>query len=308
MRVAILGASGFLGRNLASRLVLSGYEVTSFVRSTDPSLGAEIGNQVVFDFANLQDISESLNSFDSVVHLVSSSNPSSSSMGPVSDAQQNLMSSIDLMEILKDNPRVRLVFASSGGAVYGSPAFSPITEAHSTHPISFYGVAKLAIEKYMYAYSVNNKLNYVVLRFSNPFGPHQVNTRGQGLIPTIIESALEEKTLTVWGNGTNLRDYLFVEDAVSAVISAIHYTGEGKLFNIGSGVGRSILELVSNIETIIGKSIDMQFLPPRSFDAATNVLDISLAEKSLGWSPATPFSDGLEKTVLWNQLRLGSSR
>jgi UDP-glucose 4-epimerase len=248
LKIAILGASGFIGKNLASTLVLGGYDVTSFVRTVDPSVGVEFGNQVAFDFLNLRGISKLLNSFDSVVHLVSSSNPSSSSMGAISDAQQNLMSSIDLMEILKDNSRVRLVFASSGGAVYGAPNSIPITESHPTNPVSFYGVAKLAIEKYLYAYSVSSKLNYVVLRFSNPFGPHQVNTRGQGLIPTIIQSAVTTKPLSVWGDGTNLRDYLYIEDAVSAIVRAIHHVGGDKLFNVGSGIGRSVLELVSEIE------------------------------------------------------------
>ncbi len=304
MRVAVLGASGFLGKNLAQSLILDGHEVTSFVREKTSTPGVDLGRQVAFDFSSLHEISETLNSFDSVVHLVSSTNPARSSHGPRVDAQENLLSSLDLMEILKDNPSVRLVFVSSGGAVYGVPEVVPISESHSTNPVSFYGVSKLAIEKYLHVYSNSNKLNYVVLRLSNPFGPGQVNTKGQGLVPTIIESALLGRKLSVWGDGTNVRDYIYVDDAVDALKRAILHEGQGALFNIGSGQGASILQIVAQVEEITGKSVTLAFQPARAFDSPVNVLDVSLAKDVLSWTPATGLREGLEKTVVWNQKRL----
>jgi UDP-glucose 4-epimerase len=238
--------------------------------------------------------------------MVSSTNPSSSVGSAVIDAQQNLMSSLELIEVLKGNQEVKLVFVSSGGAVYGHPLSLPITESHPTNPVSFYGVGKLAVDKYLHAYAVNSHLRYTTLRLSNPFGPHQVNTRGQGLIPTIIESALLGKKMTIWGDGNSTRDYVFVDDAAQAVLQTLLYSGDNKTFNIGSGVGTSILDLISHVERITGKRVPLEFEKSRVFDAPANVLDVSLAKDLLSWSPSTSLIDGLEKTIRWNQERLRS--
>jgi UDP-glucose 4-epimerase len=306
LRVAVLGAGGFIGQNLVQTLILDGHEVTSFVR--EPRLGdrTQIGKEVVFDFLKLNQMGDVLNSFDAIYHLVSSTNPLNSSNSSRVDAQENLMASLDLMEMLKGNSATRLVFVSSGGAVYGAPETVPITEGHATNPVSFYGVSKLAIEKYLHAYSVSTELNYVVMRLSNPFGPGQVNSKGQGLIPTIIESAVLNKPLSVWGDGTSIRDYIYIGDAVAGLSRAMSYNGKKSLFNIGSGFGTSVLELVAHIEEITGKEISLEFQPKRAFDAPVNVLDISLAKSELSWGPKTKLLEGLEATVRWNEMRIRS--
>jgi UDP-glucose 4-epimerase len=306
VKVAILGAAGFIGQNLARKLILYGHDVTSFVRKLQTGERTIQGREIIFDFSKLANISELLKSFDTIYHLVSATNPSKSAFSSRFDAEENLMASLDLMEILKDNPATRLVFVSSGGAVYGVPETVPIDENHATNPVSFYGVSKLAIEKYLYAYSVSSKLNYVVMRLSNPFGPGQVNTKGQGLIPTIIESALLKKPLNVWGDGSSIRDYLYIDDAVEALSRAISHEGKSSLFNIGSGLGNSILELVVHIEEITGKKISIDFQSKRPFDAPANVLDISLAKSELSWKPRTELRNGLEETVRWNEMRISS--
>ena len=306
MKVAILGAGGFIGQNLARKLILDGHDVTSFVRRPQSGEPTKQGREIVFDFSHLIGMSDLLNSFDAIFHLVSSSNPSKSANSARFDAQENLIASLELMEILKDNPSTRLVFVSSGGAVYGVPETVPISESHATNPVSFYGVSKLAIEKYLYAYSVSSNLNYVVMRLTNPFGPGQVNSKGQGLVPTIVESALLDKPLHIWGDGSSIRDYLYIDDAVDALSSAISYEGKSSLFNIGSGIGKSILELVARIEEITGKKISLDFQMHRPFDAPANVLDISLAKSELSWNPRTELRQGLEETVRWNEMRIGS--
>ena len=305
MRVAVLGANGFIGRNLVPGLILEGHDVVSFVRKKVTEIGAPVGEQVVFDFFNLKKVGSLLCTFDLVIHLASSSNPSSSSRNARIDAEQNILGSLDLMEILKDSPGTKLVFVSSGGAVYGSPEALPISESHATNPISFYGVTKLAIEKYLYAYNKSYGLDYTVLRLSNPFGPYQINTKGQGIVSTIIESALLNQELQIWGDGRNIRDYLFVGDAVEALLKGVSYVGEERLFNIGSGVGTTLIELLEVVGEITNKSIEVDFLPARPFDSPANVLDISQARSSLFWGPSTSLRDGLEKTVAWNRIRLG---
>jgi UDP-glucose 4-epimerase len=205
---------------------------------------------------------------------------------------------------LKRSTKTRLTFVSSGGAVYGVPNTLPIGEGHSTNPVSAYGTVKLAIEKFLHVYNLEFGLDYRILRLSNPYGPHQVNAAGQGLVPTIIERAIRKEPLTVWGDGSNVRDYLFVEDAVSAITKSLGDTSEHKIFNIGSGKGTSILDLVHEVEELLGESIEVNFEAKRFSDAPSNVLDVSLAKEVLGWTPQTALKDGLSKTIEWNRDRM----
>jgi len=304
MRIAILGASGFIGKNLAHRLILEKHEVVSFVRDGDALEGFGLGELIEFDFLNLAKVADLLQGFDSVVHLVSSTNPATSALRPRADVSENLLGFLDLMEILKRSTKTRLTFVSSGGAVYGVPNTLPIGEGHSTNPVSAYGAVKLAIEKFLHVYNLEFGLDYRILRLSNPYGPHQVNAAGQGLVPTIIERAIRKEPLTVWGDGSNVRDYLFVEDAVSAITKSLVDTSEHKIFNIGSGKGTSILDLVHEVEELLGESIQVNFEAKRFSDAPSNVLDISLAQEVLGWTPQTALKDGLSKTIKWNRDRL----
>jgi len=304
MRIAILGASGFIGKNLAHRLILEKHEVVSFVRDGDAQKGLGLGEVIEFDFLHLAKVANLLQGFDSVVHLVSSTNPATSALRPRSDVTENLLGFLDLLEILKESKQTRLIFVSSGGAVYGVPNTLPIGESHSTNPVSAYGTVKLAIEKFLHVYGLEFGLDYRILRISNPYGPHQVNSAGQGLVPTIIERAIKKEPLTVWGDGSNIRDYLFVEDAVGAIVKSLADNSEHKILNIGSGVGKSILDLVSEVEDLLGESIDIRFEAKRFSDAPANVLDVSLAKMVLNWAPQTSLTEGLSRTIEWNRSRL----
>ncbi len=306
MNIAILGAAGFIGKNLSRRFTKDGNQVFSFVREFSEDDSLEGTQQILF---NLSDISsnaaEALLKCDVVVHLVSSTNPANSVLSPRKDVSNNILGSLQLLEILKRNKSCKLIFASSGGAIYGIPESVPIGEAHKTNPVSPYGVSKLAIEKFLFSFNAQHNLDYTILRLSNPFGPEQLNLRGQGLIPTIIEHGLAGQPLTVWGDGTTERDYLFIDDAVDAFVKALAYTGSERVFNIGSGKGTSILNLVSEIEGLLNRSVDLNFEKSRPSDPLVNVLDVALAKQILGWSPSTPLSEGLQRTVAWNTQRLG---
>jgi UDP-glucose 4-epimerase len=212
---------------------------------------------------------------------------------------------LDLFEILRANPKCKLIFASSGGAVYGIPKNLPISEAHETNPVSPYGVSKLAIEKFLFSYSSQHGLDYTIIRLSNPYGPGQLNLRGQGLIPTIIEGGLTGQPVNIWGDGTSERDYLFIDDAVEAFSKALTYKGSERIFNVGSGAGTSILNLVSEIEGLLHLPIKLKFEQRRPSDPLVNILDVALAKEVLGWIPSTSLGDGLQKTVEWNRKRLG---
>jgi UDP-glucose 4-epimerase len=303
MKIGILGAGGFIGTNLARRLVSDGHEVVSFVRGQVQKSENSFEERVSFDFRKLREISASLVGLDAVVHLVSSTSPASTELGARDDVTNNVIGSIELMEILRSNHRTRLIYISSGGAVYGTPKQSPIPESHSADPISHYGVGKLSIEKHLYVYGRESGLDYVILRLSNPYGPHQVTKRGQGIIPRIIGSAFSGNPLEVWGDGSNIRDFIYVDDALDAICKAIRYEGGSKVLNIGSGEGHSIIDLVSEVEGQLNLKIPIEFMPSRSLDAPKNVLDVSLAHSELDWWAKTHLGEGLRKTIEWNRFQ-----
>jgi len=298
MKVAILGASSFIGTHLARRLISDGAEVSSFVRRKNVNR-LDIGTQIEFDFRDVSSFAGILRSFDVIVHLVSSSNPASSRLDARNDIQNNLVGSVELLKALEGAVATRLVFASSGGAVYGIPHSVPISESHSTEPVSPYGVSKLAIEKLIHISRLEHGLDYGILRISNPYGPLQLNKNGQGLVPTVIDRAISGNNLTIWGDGSNTRDYIFIEDLVEAFVKTIYYSGDIRLFNIGSGVGSSVLEIVSQVGQLMNTEIGVEFLPARKSDPPENILDVTLAKDELGWVAETTHKDGLEKTIDW---------
>jgi UDP-glucose 4-epimerase len=306
MKIAILGASGFIGRHLTSKFAKDGHEVFCFGRELALEEVFEGAKHIRFDLAEISSESKTvLLNCDVVVHLVSTTNPGNSVLSPRTDVSDNILGSLDLFEILRGNPKCKLIFASSGGAVYGLPKTLPISEAHENNPVSPYGVSKLAIEKFLFSYLAQHGLDYTILRLSNPYGPGQLNLRGQGLIPTIIECGLTGQPVTIWGDGTSERDYLFIDDAVDAFSRAVTYKGSERVFNVGSGVGTSILNLVSEIECLLNLPIKLNFEQRRASDPLVNILDVSLAKEVLGWVPSTSIGDGLQKTVEWNRKRLG---
>ena len=306
MKIAILGASGFIGRHLTRKFAKDGHEVFCLVRELASEEVLEGAKQIRFDLAEISSEAKTvLLTCDVVMHLVSTTNPGNSVLSPRKDVSDNILGSLDLFEILRANPKCKLIFASSGGAVYGIPKNLPISEAHETNPVSPYGVSKLAIEKFLFSYSSQHGLDYTIIRLSNPYGPGQLNLRGQGLIPTIIEGGLTGQPVTIWGDGTSERDYLFIDDAVEAFSRAVTYKGSERIFNVGSGAGTSILNLVSEIEGLLHLPIKLSFEQRRPSDPLVNILDVALAKDVLGWTPGTSLGDGLQKTVEWNRKRLG---
>jgi UDP-glucose 4-epimerase len=147
-------------------------------------------------------------------------------------------------------------------------------------------------------------LDYRILRLSNPYGPQQVNKNGQGLIPTVIDRAIDGKNVTIWGDGSNTRDYIYVDDVVEAFVSAIAYSGDARIFNIGSGTGSSVLEILSKVGQIVGKEVGFEFLPSRPSDPPQNILDVTLAKAELAWVAKTSLEEGLRHTIEGHTKRI----
>ena len=236
---------------------------------------------------------------DVIFHLISTTLPRSSNENPIYDVETNVVGTLHLLEVAKKNAIKKLIFVSSGGTVYGIPQEVPIKESHPTEPICSYGIGKLAIEKYLNLFHLLHGLDYCVLRLANPFGERQRVAAEQGAVTVFLDKALRNEEIAIWGDGSVVRDYFYVGDAVSAMTKALAYKGSSGVFNIGSGTGQSLYQILDAIEALLGKPIRNTFFPARGFDVPVSVLDISRAAELLDWHPETTFTEGLSRTSRW---------
>jgi len=311
MKCLLLGGAGFLGSHLTDSLLLAGHSVRIFDRPHRHRYRAfaagEPAEWMEGDFLDREQLDLALAGCDAVVHLASTTLPRTSNANPVYDVQTNLVGTLQLLELVRRRKIGRFVFVSSGGTVYGPPQHTPIPESHPNHPICSYGIVKLAIEKYLHLEHHLHGLDYCILRLANPYGERQPVAAEQGVISVFLNNALRGEEIRIWGDGTVVRDYFHVADAAAALTRAVNYRGHHRLFNIGSGNGHSVNEIVDAIELQVGRSVRRVFLPGRAFDVPTNVLDISRAKEHLGWTPEIPLAQGLSRMTRWLQDRPGST-
>jgi UDP-glucose 4-epimerase len=299
----ILGGAGFIGSHLAEALLARGHQVTLFdkVRS-DPANVEHLEGKVRFlegDFLNPADVERALEGAEAVFHLVSTTLPAPSNLYPEYDVLTNAVSSVRLLDLCVARRVRKVVFISSGGTVYGVPKRLPIAEDHPTEPICSYGITKLAIEKYLALYRHLHGLDYTVLRFSNPYGERQDPGVPQGALTVFTWKGIRGEEIEIWGDGSVVRDYVYVGDAVEAFALALEREAPSRLYNVGSGRGVSLLDLVAAIRAATGLDLRVRHLPPRPIDVPANVLDVSRAAAELGWSARTPLAEGIRRTAAW---------
>nr|WP_230957977.1 NAD-dependent epimerase/dehydratase family protein [Burkholderia diffusa] len=301
MYCLLLGGGGFIGAAVARELLGAGHRVRIFERPTVPPSQNFASNSAVDwmsgDFLNKNDIALAVDGVDAVLHLVSTTLPKNSNDDPTFDVQSNVIGTLQLLDQMVKHDVKRMVFASSGGTVYGIPQHIPIVESHPTDPLVSYGITKLAIEKYLELYRRQHALQSVVLRVANPYGSGQRLGVAQGAVGEFIHRALTGDGLEIWGDGSVVRDYLYVSDVARAFRLALDYQGRERVFNIGSGVGTSVNELVAAIEFVLARPIERRYSVGRSFDVPVSVLDITSARQELGWMPTVSLIDGLKMTV-----------
>ncbi len=300
LKALVLGGGGFIGSHLTASLLADGHFVRVFERPyRDRSTSAPAHSGLEWqegDFGNAQDIGRALDGIDTVFHLISTTQPQSSNDDPAFDVQSNLLPTLGLLEQLRKHTGVRLVFVSSGGTVYGVPRQTPIPETHPTEPTCSYGIVKLAIEKYQALYRILHGLDYRIVRLANPYGPGQEANRAQGVAGTFLYRVAQGLAIEVWGDGSVVRDYLYIGDAVSALRRTAEYGGGERIFNIGSGTGHSVNEILTAVEAAAGRKAEVRYAPGRKFDVPVSILDISRAQAELGWRPAVDLAAGLRLT------------
>jgi len=292
-RVVITGAGGFIGTHVANRLRQDGIEVVALDRSGEsPAL-------VRMDIRDRGGLDRVLQPGDAVIHLANTSNPTTSEMNRIRDVEENLVGTVQLLDACVENGVAKFVLASSGGTVYGIPQVTPISETHPTNPTSSHGALKLAVEKYVQVYGAQFGLKHVILRCANAYGPGQTGAQGQGIIGRAMVSALRDETLEIWGDGTVVRDFVYVADVAEAFLLAATVADADGVANIGSGSGASVNEIIELIRHVTGRPLRVTYTSHRPFDVQTNTLDITRAATMLTWAPVTPLEEGIGQCYAW---------
>lgn len=308
-RCAVLGANGFIGTNLCIALRDAGATVVGVGRS--PRARDILMDRVEWrraDLATGNAFEHAVRDCDFVVHLANTLLPTPSNAEKVRDVQENLIGTLTLLERCRELGVGKVVYASSGGTVYGPQTNTPISEDVLPRPICSYGVVKHAVEGYLHLYRQLHRLDYVALRIANPFGPHQM-PHDQGLVAALFGKALTGTPISIWGDGSVVRDYVYIQDVVEAIIAAmvLNEPDAPRIYNIGSGVGRSVNDVIASIQAIHGELPEVGYQHARAADVPVNVLDIRRAQTYLGWTPATPWHDALQATYKWLRDALGVS-
>ena len=298
-RCLVLGGGGFIGINLCTTLAGRVGALKVFCRRPVDIQGAEI---VLGDFLNAADVTRAVQDVDVVFHLVGTRLPAESTAAPHRDAKENILGSLQLLEACRVHGVKRVVFISSGGTVYGNAPRIPTPEDCPEHPICAYGISRLAIEKYLHLYEHTDGMTGIVLRVANAYGPFQNSLqRQQGVIGAFIARALAGQPIEIWGDGSTVRDYVYIDDVVDAFLKAAVYTGPQRVFNIGSGIGTPLSEIVVAVERALGTRLAVSQRPARSIDIPASILDCRLAEHELSWRARHDLAEGIAKAVAWHR-------
>lgn len=303
MKCVIFGGGGFIGSAIADCLLRGGQAVRIFERPrVEPYRKFEAHEHVEWvsgDLLSSHDVKDAVDGADVVLHLVSTTLPKSSNDDPIYDVQSNLVGTLQMLNAMVACNIRKIVFISSGGTVYGTPIYVPIDERHPTDPLVSYGITKLAIEKYLLMFERMHGIKATILRVANPFGERQRIETAQGAAGVFLHRALCGQPIEIWGDGSITRDYIYIGDVAEAFARAVSYSGPKSVFNVSSGIGTSLNELVDQIEKLLGLSIERRHLPGRPFDVPVSVLSNALAQEEFGWTPRVTLREGLARTADW---------
>lgn len=305
-RYVVLGGRGFIGTRLVALLAETGVNVRSFGRLPPPAMPAAAApgranvEHMVGDATKPDDLRQALEGADICFLLLSSTIPQTSNEAPIVDATSAILGSLAVFEACRQAGVRKIVYLSSGGTVYGRAQYLPIDEGHPTDPLCAYGVSRLAVEKYLRLQNALYGMDYCILRASNIYGPGQRLEAAQGAVGVFMGRLLNGRPIELWGDGSVVRDYLYIDDLVRSLVAAAEPHGDRHLFNVGSGVGHSLNDLLEALQEVIGLAPATNRHPGRNFDVPANVLDIRAAAAGLGWTPQIDLTTGLRMT--WQHL------
>lgn len=303
MKILLLGAAGFIGTNLTIELAKKTEdEITLVDRSKaffKPIVSMDLKNVHILeaDLTVDMDFDSILKDQEVVYHLVSTTVPTTSNQRISQELVSNVIFSANLFEACIRCDVKRVVFVSSGGTVYGKEVDCPLKEKTATNPISSYGVQKITIEKLLYLYRYMYGLDYRIIRLANPYGPYQRPNGVLGAVTTFTYKALKGDEITVYGDGSVVRDFIYIDDAIRAIMKIVNGEDKHRTFNLGCGYGTSIKQVLETIEKALGIKLNVSYLEGRKVDVPVNYLDISRYEKYYGALNPISLEDGIRKTA-----------
>lgn len=310
MKILITGGAGFIGSNIADALVAEGHTV-HVMDDLSTGFRRNISRGITLHQIDIRtpEAAETVASggYEILCHHAAQMDVRRSVREPQFDADVNIRGTLNLLEAAVKGGIKRVVYASTGGAVYGEPEYFPVREDHPINPICHYGISKHTVEHYLFLYRYLYNLDYVVLRYPNVYGPRQ-NPRGEAGVTAIFTlKYLSGEAPVINGDGMQLRDYVHVKDIAAANIAAMdmrNTSASGGIFNIGWGTGRSVVELDELIRKYTGTDIVPSFGPALPEEILKVALDPSKAHSVLGWKARIPFEEGLKDLVEYHRERI----
>lgn len=308
-KIVVFGGDGFIGRHLVERLSSSPdnsilvFDRFASYQIQDEHYFSSLRNVeiVVGNFFNRTEVSDALSEADYVFHLVSTTNPATSMNDPLIDIDTNIRSSVELFELCAEKKVKRVIFLSSGGAVYGNVDSDEIDECHVAQPMSPYAIGKLTIEHYLRYFKSHRNLDYIVYRVANPYGPGQNLHGKQGVIPIFLSHIYNQEPITVLGDGEMVRDYLYISDLVEMLSGSYDKDHRFNEYNIGSGNGSSINELVGIIEKSVGHKVQKNYAQTPDTYVKKIALNIDRFVKEFNLEPSVNLEEGIKKT--WDYVK-----
>ncbi len=299
MSVLVTGGAGFIGSNIVDMLIAEGYDVVVLDNLSTGNIKNINENATFYQRDITDDLTDIFKKEDieSVLHQAAQIDVRKSITDPVFDASINIIGSIRLLECCKDFGVKKVVYASSGGAVYGEPEYLPVDEGHPVSPLCPYGASKYSVEKYLDFYHAVHDLDFVVLRYGNVYGPRQDPFGEAGVVAIFANKMKARETPTIFGDGTQTRDFVYVGDVAEANLLAMNSRLSCDVFNIGFGKETSVNEIFNVLKETLDVDITPKYGPPVKGEVYKICLDIKKAVRDLGWNPRTNIREGIEKFV-----------
>lgn len=303
MNIALIGGAGFIGTNLAIYL---SKKKTNHILVVDrdeeyfnnlKKLNIKNIKYLVCDFEKKADFDLQVSGQDIVYHMASTNFPGNSNKDIANEIEKNIGATSRLLDACIRQGVKKVVFISSGGAVYGKVTNLPINENATAYPITTYGIQKLTIEKLFYLYNYQYGLDYRVVRLANPYGPFQRPNGKLGVITNFIYRALTDGLIEIYGDGDVIRDFIYIDNAVEAIVNITNCDAPEKIYNVGSGYGTSINEIVNLIKEMVNPDLTINHIASRSVDVKINYLDMSRYYKNIGEYNKVSLQEGILKTA-----------
>ena len=301
MKIVVTGGAGFIGSHVVDALLEKGHSV-HVIDDLSGGYRKNVHAGAVLHQLDIRDQSivnlwEEHN-YEVMYHLAAQMDVRKSVSDPGYDADVNIGGLLNLMEAGRKNGLKKVVFSSTGGAIYGEPEKVPQDESHTLQPLSPYGITKLSSEKYLHFYKLTYGIDYVALRYGNVYGPRQNPNGEAGVVAIFSERMLDGVQPFINGDGQQTRDYVFVSDVVNANMKALEFSGSD-IFNVGTGVETNVVQLFQTLRDELAPDMKDAFAPGKPGEQMRSVLDCSKSERTLGWTPKVDVTQGLRTVAHW---------